>query len=62
MDKFTQIKELIANAESDYDKFTQKGNGAAGTRLRGSLLQIGRLTKEYRAEIAAKKKADKEAE
>jgi hypothetical protein len=34
MNKIEKLKELIASAEIDADKFYRKGNGAAGTRLR----------------------------
>ena len=34
MEKFTELKELIATAEKDVASFFEKGNKAAGTRLR----------------------------
>ncbi len=34
MDKFEGLKQLIADAEKDVHAFYEKGNKAAGTRLR----------------------------
>lgn len=35
MEKFTKVKELIAGIEADVEKFSNAGNGAAGTRVSG---------------------------
>jgi len=34
MKKFTDVKNLVASLEGDADKFYNKGNSAAGTRVR----------------------------
>jgi hypothetical protein len=55
MDKFNQIKSLIATLEEDMDKFYNKGNKAAGTRIRVSLQNVKTLAQELRLEVQAKK-------
>lgn len=58
--KFEQIKQVLADAEADADKFFQKRNGAAGTRLRAALLTIKKLAQEARNEVTEIKNAGKE--
>jgi len=43
------------------EKFTVKGNSAAGTRARKALQEITKLAKARRAEITEEKNARKEA-
>ena len=59
MEKFSKLKALIASAEVDADKFYNKGNGAAGTRFRGTLQQIKALATELRKDVTEKKNAAK---
>jgi len=55
MEKFNQIKLLIADIEADADKFYNKGNSAAGTRVRKGLQDLKNLAQEVRLEIQNKK-------
>jgi len=57
MKTFHQLKELIASAEKDASAFYDKGNSAAGTRLRLALQQIKVSATAIRQEIAEKKRA-----
>jgi hypothetical protein len=34
MSRFAQVKDLVLSLESDFEKFYDKGNQAAGTRVR----------------------------
>ena len=34
MNRFNQLKELVDALEGDFEKFYEKGNNAAGTRVR----------------------------
>jgi len=52
---YEQLKELVASMESDADKFHNKGNASAGTRLRKSLQDIKTLCGTYRKEIQESK-------
>ncbi len=55
MEKFNQIKALIAELEADADKFYNKGNSAAGTRVRKGLQDLKNLAQEVRLEVQDKK-------
>ena len=57
MEKFKAVKELIATAEKDASAFYEKGNNAAGTRLRGAMQQLKVLAGDIRKEVTEKKNA-----
>lgn len=59
MEKFSKVKELIASAEVDAEKFYSNGNGAAGTRLRKALQEIKGLAQEIRNEVTELKNKEK---
>lgn len=56
MEKFNQLKSLVESVNEDYNKFTEKGNSAAGTRVRKIMQEIKKLAQEIRVEISEKKK------
>ena len=51
MEKIQKLKELIAAAEVDADKFYNRGNNAAGTRLRNAMQQIKVAAQEVRTGV-----------
>ncbi|WP_298845526.1 hypothetical protein [uncultured Clostridium sp.] len=51
MNKFESIKALVADLETDANKFYGAGNSAAGSRLRKGLQSIKFLAQEARNEI-----------
>jgi hypothetical protein len=53
MEKFAKLKTLLNLIETDADKFYNKGNKAAGIRLRSGLNQIKKLAQEMRQDITA---------
>jgi hypothetical protein len=55
MEKFTALKELVASAEKEAAAFYEKGNKAAGTRLRNALQQIKVTATDIRKEVTEKK-------
>ena len=55
IEKFNELKTLIASLEADADKFYNKGNSAAGTRVRKGLQDIKNLAQEVRLEIQESK-------
>lgn len=57
MSAFKKIKELVTATEADATAFYEKGNKAAGTRLRKALQEIKVLAQEGRNEVTAKKSA-----
>ncbi|HVW94390.1 MAG TPA: hypothetical protein VHA56_00310 [Mucilaginibacter sp.] len=59
MEKLAKLKELMATAEAEGDKFYNKNNAAAGTRLRNAMQQIKVLAQEIRTEVTEKKNEGK---
>ena len=56
MEQVAKLKELIASAEVDAEKFN-KGNNAAGTRLRNTMQQLKATAQEVRTAVTDKKNA-----
>mgnify|MGYP000441471127 CR=1 FL=1 len=55
-EKTTEMESLVENFKSEYVKFSEKGNKAAGTRARKHLQEIRNLAKELRDQISRDKK------
>lgn len=60
MNEFEKLEALVAEARTDASAFYEKGNKAAGTRLRVKLKGIKTQANEIRANVTDIKKADKE--
>ena len=58
--KFQDFNKLVEAMESDFEKFYDKGVGAAGTRVRKHLQELAKLCKEVRNDVTAVKNARKE--
>lgn len=58
MDLYHKLKNLVAEMEQDFQKFYEKGNNAAGTRIRKSMQDLKKLAQEIRSEVQDKKKAE----
>ena len=58
MKEYEKIKQLVAAIEEDVLKFSEKGNAAAGTRVRKGLQDIKRACQEMRDAVQAVKKAE----
>ena len=56
MEKFNELKTLVAGLEEDATKFFEKDNKAAGVRLRKGLQDIKALSQEIRLEVSNKNK------
>jgi len=59
MEKFNQIKEVIASIEQDAEQFYSKGNKAAGTRVRNGMQKLKALAGEVRAQVTELKNKNK---
>lgn len=58
MKKFAEVKSLVAALEADVDKFYNKSNSAAGTRVRKGMQDLKNLAQSIRLEVQeAKNKA-----
>ena len=51
MEKFEELKNLILGLEEDVDKFYDKENQAAGTRIRKGMQDLKGLAQEIRLEV-----------
>ena len=58
--KFSQVKDLVMSLESDFEKFYEKGNSAAGTRIRKGLQDLKNLSQDLRKEVQDMKNAKAE--
>ena len=56
MNSFEKTKALIAATEADAQKCYEKGNKAAGTRLRKAYLELKRLASAGRNEVTQLKR------
>jgi hypothetical protein len=56
MEKFEQIKALIESTQGDVEKFFDKGNAAAGSRIRKAMQGLKKLAQELRLEVQEFKK------
>ncbi|SHL97080.1 histone H1 [Mucilaginibacter sp. OK098] len=59
MEKFKALQELVNAAEKDAAAFYEKGNKAAGTRLRNALQQLKVAATDIRKDVTEKKNAVK---
>ncbi len=58
MKEYEKIKQLVSALEEDVIKFGDKGNNAAGTRVRKGLQDIKRACQEMRDAVQAAKKGE----
>ena len=57
MKRFEQLRDLVMSLEDDFDKFYEKENQAAGTRVRKGMQEMKNLAQEIRIEVQDKKNA-----
>lgn len=48
---FEEMKEIIAASEGDFEKFVDKGNKSAGTRVRTAMQSIRNIAQSIRKEV-----------
>ena len=58
MSRFNEIKDYIMSLEEDFSKFYDKGNNAAGTRVRKGMQSLKNLAQEIRTEVQDMKNKD----
>lgn len=56
-DRYNQLRDLVVSLEGDFDKFYEKGNQAAGTRVRKGMQQMKNLAQDIRKEVQDMKNA-----
>jgi hypothetical protein len=57
MSRFSELKDLVLGLEGDFEKFYDKGNQAAGTRVRKGMQDLKNLAQDIRSEVQEKKNA-----
>jgi len=55
MNKFGALKDLVTSLEGDFSKFYDKGNNAAGTRVRKGMQDLKNMAQDIRKEVQDKK-------
>ena len=55
MERFNQLKQILLESESDFTKFFEQNNQAAGTRVRNKMQELKALAQEIRLEVQEKK-------
>ncbi|WP_462265721.1 histone H1 [Mucilaginibacter sp.] len=55
MDKFSGLKKVLTDAETEAKAFYEKGNKAAGTRLRNAMQHIKVLAQDIRGQVTEMK-------
>ncbi|MEM7746577.1 MAG: histone H1 [Pseudomonadota bacterium] len=55
MERFEQLKDMVMGMEADFGAFYDKGNNAAGTRVRKGMQDLKGLAQEIRIEVQSKK-------
>lgn len=56
MSKFTELKGFVEELEKDFSQFYEKGNKAAGTRIRKAMQELKKHAQDIRVEVQEKKK------
>ncbi len=51
MKRFEQLKSMVESLEADFEKFYDKNNNAAGTRVRKGMQEMKNLAQEIRLEV-----------
>lgn len=62
MNKYEDLIQAVQNLHVDFEKFYEKGQAAAGTRLRKGLSELRKLAQDVRKdvqEVKAQRKTEK---
>ncbi|MGB3849819.1 MAG: histone H1 [Tunicatimonas sp.] len=51
MKRFDELRDLVMSLEGDFEKFYDKENQAAGTRVRKGMQELKNLAQEIRVEV-----------
>ncbi|HEX7071877.1 MAG TPA: histone H1 [Rhodothermales bacterium] len=57
MSRFTELRDFIEAQERDFKQFYEKGNKAAGTRVRKSMQDLKKMAQDIRVEVQERKSA-----
>jgi membrane protease subunit (stomatin/prohibitin family) len=57
---FNKLKDLVSSLEDDFEKSYDKGNAAAGTRVRKGMQDLKNMAQEIRLEVQNQKNSAKD--
>jgi hypothetical protein len=63
MSKYEDLIQAVQNLHTDFEKFYDKGQAAAGTRLRKGLSELRKLAQDVRKDVQdvkARRKSEKQ--
>ncbi len=60
MEKFNELVQYVQSLETDFHKFYEKGQAAAGTRVRKGLSELRKMCQDVRKDVQ-EVKADRKA-
>lgn len=60
MNRYDELLELVKSFEPDFQKFYEKGNKSAGTRLRKHMNELKKFAQDVRMEVQSIKKSEEE--
>ncbi|HET6569152.1 MAG TPA: histone H1 [Rhodothermales bacterium] len=55
MSRYTELKGFVDGLERDFQQFFEKGNKAAGTRVRKAMQELKQKAQDIRVEVQEKK-------
>lgn len=58
MSRFAKLRDLVMGLEEDFVKFYDKGNKAAGTRVRKGMQDLKTIAQDIRLEVQKAKNAE----
>ena len=61
MARFDEVKNLVMSLEGDFEKFYDKNNQAAGTRVRKGMQDLKTLAQDIRSEVQTTKNKAEQA-
>ena len=53
--RYEQLKDFVDGLERDFSQFYEKGNKAAGTRVRKAMQEMKKMAQDIRTEVQDKK-------
>lgn len=59
MKRFEQLRDSVIAMQEDFEKFYEKNNKAAGTRVRTGMQELKKLAQDIRVEVQDMKNAEK---
>ncbi len=58
--RFSELQQAVADLEDDFRKFFDKGNKAAGTRIRKGMQDLKKMAQDIRTDVQGMKKGEGE--